>query len=420
MATHPWWRIGWRNLGRNRRRTALTAVGLAVGYTSVVAIAGLTDGLTSEMVDTATGIITGQVEIHAPAYLPDRSVYETIGGDAGTDVAALLDAATADPAVTGAAPRVYAGGLISSGAATVGAMLVGVDPAREPTVTRLPAAVREGHFPEAGKHELLIGRGMATQLGVAPGAELVLVAPAADGSLGNDLFTVSGVFESGMQDLDQGYALLPLDVLQELLALAPGRIHEVALRVNDPWLAPAVAERVGARLRGAGGAPLLVQPWTVLRPELVDYAQLAKSSLWIVLVVIFAMAIFGVANTLLMATFERRYEFALLLALGAAPRGIVRAILTEAVALGVFSIALGVLTSVPLIAWLHHAPLDLSRFVGGFTMAGALVRPLLRADYPTAMFFSAGATLLATTLLASLYPAFRATRIPPADTLQGR
>jgi ABC-type lipoprotein release transport system permease subunit len=420
VAAHPWWRIGWRNLGRNRRRTVLTAVGLAVGYTSVVVIAGLTDGLTSEMVGTATGVITGQVQIHAPDYLPDRSVYETIGGDAGVDVPALLDSASADPAVTGATPRVYGGGLISSGAATVGAVLVGVDPARESTVGRLPSAVREGRFPAPGERAILVGRGMATQLGVGLGSELVLVAPAADGSLGNDLFTVSGIFESGMQDLDQGYALLPLDVLQQLLALPPGRIHEVALRVSDPWLAPAVADRVAARLEAAGAAPLLVQPWTVLRPELVDYAQLAKSSLWIVLVVIFAMAIFGVANTLLMATFERRFEFALLLALGAAPKGIVRAILTEAVALGVVSIVLGVGASVPLILWLHHAPLDLSRFVGGFTMAGALVRPLLRADYPTSMFFSAGATLLATTLLASLYPAFRATRIPPADTLQGR
>jgi ABC-type lipoprotein release transport system permease subunit len=419
VAAHPWWRIGWRNLGRNRRRTVLTAVGLAVGYTSVVVIAGLTDGLTSEMIGTATGIITGQVEIHAPDYLPDRSVYETIGGANGTDVPALLDSATADPAVTGAAPRVYGGGLVSSGAATVGAMLVGVDPARESTVTRIASAVREGHFPAAGAKQILIGRAMAQQLDVAPGAQLVLVAPAADGSLGNDLFTLSGIFESGMQDLDQGYALLPIDQLQELLALSPDRIHEVALRVGDPWLAPGVAERLSVRLT-AGGVPVAVQPWTVLRPELVDYARLAKSSLWIVLVVIFAMAIFGVANTLLMATFERRYEFALLLALGAAPRGIVRAILTEAVALGVVSVLLGALTSVPLIFWLHHAPLDLSRFVGGFTMAGALVRPLLRADYPTAMFFSTAAALLATTLLASLYPAFRATRIPPADTLQGR
>jgi ABC-type lipoprotein release transport system permease subunit len=132
------------------------------------------------------------------------------------------------------------------------------------------------------------------------------------------------------------------------------------------------------------------------------------------------MAIFGVANTLLMATFERRYEFALLLALGAAPRGIARAVVTEALALGVVSIGLGVLASVPLIAWWHRAPPDLSRFVGGFTMVGALVRPVLRAEYPTTMFVLAGVALLVTTLLASLYPAFRATRVPPADTLSGR
>lgn len=419
MADRPWFRIGWRNLGRNRRRTVLTSVGLAVGYTSVVVIAGLTDGILSEMVGTATGVITGQVQIHAPAYLPDRSVYETLGGGDGTDVAALLRAAVDDPDVSAAAPRVYAAGLVSSGAATAGAVFVGVDPAREAAVSRLTSTVSAGRLPAPGARELLVGREMARQLGVAPGAEVVVVAPGADGSLGNDLFTVSGVFHTGMAEFDVSFVLLPLPVLQQLVSLPPARIHEVALRVNDPWRAPAVAARLSGRLAGAAG-PLSVRAWTEFRPELVDYTRLARSSMWIVLVVVFLMAIFGVANTLLMATFERRYEFALLLALGAAPRGIARAVVTEALALGVISIGLGVLAAIPLLAWWHHAPLDLSRLVGGFTMVGALVRPVLRAEYPTAMFAFAGVALIATTLLASLYPAFRATRVPPADTLSGR
>ena len=419
MAAHPWWRIGWRNLGRNRRRTLLTCVGLAVGYTAVVVIAGLTDGILSEMVGTATGVITGQVQIHAPDYLPDRTVYETLGGQGGADVAALLRAAADDPDVAAATPRVYAAGLVSSGASTAGAILVGVDPGREATVSRLGSSVTAGRLPTPGARELLLGQEMARQLAARPGAEVVVVAPGADGSLGNDLFTVSGVFHTGMAEFDGSYVLLPLSVLQELVSLAPNRIHEVALRVNDPWRAPAVAARLSARL-GVGASPASVRSWTEFRPELVAYTQVARSSLWIVLVVVFVMAIFGVANTLLMATFERRYEFALLLALGAAPRGIARAVVTEALALGVVSIGLGVLASVPLIAWWHRAPPDLSRFVGGFTMVGALVRPVLRAEYPTTMFVLAGVALLVTTLLASLYPAFRATRVPPADTLAGR
>ncbi len=420
MPASPWWRIGWRNLGRNSRRTVLTATGLAVGYWSVVVITGMADGLVADMVRTATGILSGQVQAHAPEYLPDRTLYETIGGAEGTDVPALLHAVEAEPGVLGAAPRVYAGGLVSSGATTVGVLLLGVDPAREDSVSRLAAALVEGRLPTPGARELLIGRELARQLDVAPGGELVVVAPAADGSLGNDLFRVSGLYATGIAELDAGTAVGPLAAIQELLALAPGRVHEIAIRIGDPWAAPGMADSLTRRLSAAGAGPIAVRPWTTFRPELVDYANLSSGSMWIVVLIVFAMAVFGVANTLLMTTFERRREFALLLALGATPGGIVRAVLAEAVALGVISILLGVAITVPVLVWWHHDPIDLSRLFGDFTMAGALVRPVLRTDYPLSMCFYAAGALLLTALLAALYPAYRATRVPPADTLAGR
>jgi ABC-type lipoprotein release transport system permease subunit len=235
--------------------------------------------------------------------------------------------------------------------------------------------------------------------------------------MGNDLFTVSGVFASGIGELDVGTVLVPLDALQILLALAPERIHEVAVRVSDPWLAPAAAARLSAAF---GTDSVAVQDWTSLRPELMEYAGLLESSYWIVLIVVFTMAIFGVANTLLMATFERRYEIALLRTLGAGPGGLTRAILIEACALGCVSIVAGALAALALVAWWHHDPLDLSRLFGGFSMMGSFVRPVLRAEYPVAMFFEAAVALMLTAVLASLYPAWRAIRIPPAETLAGR
>lgn len=420
MPASPWWRIGWRNLGRHRRRTVLTATGLAFGYWAVLVITGMADGLVADMVRTATGVLSGQVQGHAPAYLPDRSLYETLGGPAGLDLPGVLADIEAEPGVLGAAPRVYAGGLVSSGATTVGVMLLGTDLAREDSVSRLTAALVEGRLPARGARELLIGRELARQLAVAPGSEVVVVAPAADGSLGNDLFTVTGLYATGLAELDAGTAVGSLGAMQGLLALAPERVHEIAIRVGDPWSAPLLATALGARLGATGAPPIAFRPWTTFRPELVDYANLSSGSMWIVVLIVFAMAVFGVANTMLMSTFERRREFALLLALGSTPAGIVRAVLAEAAALGALSLVLGVAITVPVLLWWHHDPLDLSRLFGDFTMAGALVRPVLRTEYPVTMFFWAGGALLVTALLAALYPAYRATRVPPADTLAGR
>ena len=417
MSESPWPRIGWRNLGRNPKRTILTAMGLAVGYFAVVFLVGWSDGIMAEMVENATSLMSGQIEIHDVEFRPDRSLYDTIGGREGTDVQSLLATIDADPSVVAAAPRVYAGGLVSSGEATAAGMLMGIDPGRESRLSRFLDTLTEGRLPVEGGNELLIGEEMAYQISVSLGDELVVVAPGADGSLASDLYTLVGLFRTGLDELDATFAVLPVSDLQALVVLDPDRIHEVAVATADPWIAEATAARLADAI--GDGRMVEVVPWTELRPEMVEYVALGDSFYWIVLIVVFAIAIFGVANTMLMATFERRREFAVMLALGATPRSIVVAVLFEALAMGVFSLVVASVITFPLMVWWHNAPPDLTWFYGELTMMGALFKPSLRVEYNFAVWAWTGVTLVATALLAALWPAARAARIPPADTLSG-
>ena len=104
MRERPWPRIGWRNIGRNPRRTVLTALGLAVGFFAVVFMIGWSRGITAELVENATSLVSGQIEIHHAEYRPDRSMFDTLGGREGIDVEAMLEAIDADEGVTAAAP----------------------------------------------------------------------------------------------------------------------------------------------------------------------------------------------------------------------------------------------------------------------------------------------------------------------------
>lgn len=418
MSPGPWWRIGWRNLGRNRRRTLITALGLAASYFAVVFMVGWAEGLEAEMIESGTGLLMGQLQVHHVDYRPERRIYDTIGGREGADVERLLREVVADPAVAAATPRVYAGGLVSSGEATTAGILMGIDPELEPAVSRLLRGLVRGRVVSAGTNEIMIGDEMARQLEVDVGDEIILVAPAANGSMGNDLYTVSGIFKSGMAETDASFAVLPIGSLQALVALAPNRIHEIAASTADPWLAPEAADRLADRL-AASVQEIEVEPWTRLRPEMVDYALLVESLYFIVLVIVFAIAVFGVANTMLMATFERRREFAVMLALGTAPSRILLTVIAEALALGLISLLVGAVITFPLLAWWQNAPPDLSWLYGDFTMFGALVRPVLRVEFNAGMAAWTGVALLITAILASLYPAARAARVPPADTLSG-
>ena len=418
MSESPWLRIGWRNLGRNRKRTVLTALGLAVGFFAVVFMVGWSQGIMVEMVESATSLVNGQIEIHDAEYRPDRSLYDTIGGRDGTDVDALLRAIDADVSVVAAAPRVYAGGLISSGQATVAGMFMGIDPVRELTLSRFLDPLAEGRLPEAGRNELVIGVEMARQLSVGLDDEIVVVAPAADGSMANDLYTLVGIFRTGLVELDATFAVMPIDTLQTLVVLPENWIHEVAVATTDPWIAETTAARLGDVL-SAGDRAVEVVPWTTLNPAMVDYVALGDALYFIIIIIVFSIAIFGVANTMVMATYERRREFAVMLALGATPRAVGAVVLHEAVALGVFSLALGAVMTFPLMVWFHNAPPDMSWAIGDVTIMGALLSPSLRVEYDPPFWIVSAIALFLTAILASLLPAWQAARVPPADTLSG-
>ena len=241
MSASIWSRIAWRNVWRNRKRTAITVGALAVGFVSSTVMIGLSEGIIAQMIENGTQLVTGEIQVYQDGFKPERSLYTTLGGRDGADVGDLLARVRGHMGVRAAAPRVYAGGLMSSGDETTAGLLLGVDPLLEPGVSRILDGLDQGRFPQPGSNEVLLGSEMAQKLRVDVGAEVVLVAPAADGSLGNDVFTVSGTFRTGAAELDGAYGILDIATLQALVALSPGRIHEIAVSVEDSWAAAAIA-----------------------------------------------------------------------------------------------------------------------------------------------------------------------------------
>lgn len=418
MSQSPWARIGMRNLGRHPKRTLLTAMGLAVGFFASVVLVGWSQGLVNQMVENSTSLLGGQLEIHDAEFLPERSLYDTIGGRDGVDLDQLLTRATSDVRVVAGAPRVYAGGLVSSGNSTVAGMLMGVDPEREVALSRFLDVLTAGRLPRPGQNELVVGTEMARQLETEIGGELVVVAPAADGSMGNDLFTLVGTYRTGLGEIDSAFAVLPVEDLQALVVLSAGRVHEIAVSTQDPWVAEEVALAVTTAVDG-DVLEAEVVPWTELNPALVEYARLASSMYGVILVIVFGLAMFGVANTMLMATYERRREFAVMLAVGTTPWGVVLSVLYEALALGLFALVLGVVMTAPVMIWWHNAPPDLTGLVGEIEMMGSVVSLTMQVEYDVNFAVMTAAALLATAVVAAFYPAVRASRVPPADILSG-
>jgi len=410
--------LAWRNLWRNRRRTFITMTAIAFGYAMLLFVACLMAGLRWQMIENGTCLVMSQIQVQAPLYYPSRLIQKTLGGGQGTDVNALLSVITADRRVYAAAPRAYGYGLLSAGHRSAGVELMGIVPERERKITILNSEIIRGDYLTARIPKgVVLGDKLASTIGMELGSEIVLLTQAADGSMGNDVYTVVGIFHTGLDAVDRGLVLMSLPALQELLQLAPTRIHEVGIKLNDITAATAVAAALERQLHKI--VPARARAWPELAPELASYVQFNHAITFVLFFIFFLMAVIGVMNTMLMAVFERTRELGMLMALGMRPIQVVMLIIAEAVGLAVASLVVGGAIGVPLLWYLQAHGLDLGGASGEvISLAGVVVGHLWygRQDFPA--YGEAAVGLATTALVSALYPAWRAAHFKPTEAIR--
>ena len=409
--------LAWRNLWRNPRRTLIAMSAIGFGYAMLLFVACLMAGLRQQMIESGTALVVSDIQVHAPPYYPNRPIHQTLGGQKGTNVSALVATITADPRVYAASPRVYGYGLASAADQSAGAEILGVVPNQEQKVTVLQTRMVKGSYlTERMPKGIVVGDKFATTIGVGVGSEIILLTQAADGSMGNDLYTIVGIFHTGLDTVDGGLVLMSLSSLQELLRLPPVRIHEVGIKLHDITEATTTAAALGIQLSKI--LPVRVRAWPELVPELADYVQFNRSVTFILFFIFFLLAVIGIVNTMLMAVIERTRELGMLMAVGMRPVQVVGLILAEAAGLAAASLVLGGAIGVPVLWYLQVHGLDLGGAIDEFSLAGVVVG---RHWYGRQDFFaySQAALGLAVTALASaLYPALRAARFRPTEALR--
>jgi len=409
--------LAWRNLWRNPRRTLIAMAAIGFGYAMLLFVACLMAGLRQQMIETGTSLVLSDIEVHAPRYYPNRSIYQTLGGRQGTEVGALLAAIAADPRVDAASPRVYGYGLVSATHQSAGAEILGVVPDQEQKVTVLQTRIVKGSYlTERMPKGIVMGDKFATTIGVGVGSEIILLTQAADGSMGNDLYTIVGTFHTGLDAIDRGLVLMSLSSLQELLRLPSERIHEVGIKLHAITEATTVAAALGAQLGKT--LPVRVRAWPELVPELADYVQFNRGVTFILFVIFFLLVIIGIVNTMLMAIIERTRELGMLMAVGMRPVQVVGLIVAEAAGLAAASLVLGGAIGAPFLWYLQVHGLNLGGAGEGVSLAGVVVGQHWYGQQDFSTYSQAALGLAVTALVSALYPALRAARFRPTEALR--
>ena len=253
---------------------------------------------------------------------------------------------------------------------------------------------------------------------IEEGDRIAIVGQAVDGSLANDLFTVASVVSTSIDLVSRQGLVMALPEAQALFSM-PDEVHELLVHVSDAAAVAEVSTRLAALPELAGQD---VRTWQEAAPDMVALVRIVEVAWLFVLVLVLVAAAAGVANTMLMATFERTHELGMLLALGTTPARIVGLIVTEAVALGLTGAALGATLGIALVVWAGHTGVDYAALTGGGPREisfGGLVWSLVL--YPRLAVVDVVRVLVAvvlTALVACVWPAVRAARLEPATALR--
>ena len=403
-------RIAWRNLWRNRRRTGLALAAIGLSVTLVLAYTSILRAYGEWIVETITGPMLGHVQVHAPQWRKDRLMDRTLRG-----VDATLARLRSDPEVAGATARVYAPALAARAEEGFAVIVIGVDTRAETGPARLLTNVAD----PLTDRQALVGQQLAELMGIRAGDEIAVVGQGVDGSLANDLFTVKALVTTPVDLVNRQGVVIELSSAQALFAM-PDEAHEIVIHARRPEDAMALARRVSAT-EAFSGAEVL--DWQTLAPEMVTLVRMTDLAGTLVLVLVLLAAAAGVANTMVMATFERTREFGMLLALGTHPARLVRLVITESVVLGVIGALVGTAIGVTLVVLTHRTGIDYAWLAGGgpSELSFAGLRWSLRF-YPALGFIDVARAIAAvciTSLLAAIWPALRASRLQPVRALRG-
>jgi ABC-type lipoprotein release transport system permease subunit len=398
-------KISWRNLWRNSTRTNVTITAVALCIAILIIFQSLIIGLIGKAVHNTTNLVVGEVQIHAIGYLDDRSIYKSL-----KNVDKIR--AVAKENNIGMVERSYGFGLISSGTKSAGTQFWGIDPESELKYFDFANHIDEGNFlTKTSLKKVVLGNKLARSLAAELGTELVIFVQGADGSLGNELFYVTGILGNVADNIDRGAAIILRDDF-DILFSTNNLIHEIALNSNGKLEAEEIQKLMSAKAAGVA-----VETWKELMPTIAIMTEKMSVFMLTMFSLIFTIAAsLGVMNTLVMSTYDRMKEFGIIRAIGATPWLIIRQVSLEAILLTFLASIIGTVIGLSIALYLQVYGIDISG-KGNLAFGGIVFDPIWRASVSLKSVFLPVVLMMLTSIVASIYPASIAARIKPVEAI---
>jgi lipoprotein-releasing system permease protein len=408
-------RIGLRytRAGRRARRrngfisfiSAISMLGIALGVMALIVVLSVMNGFVSQVRDRMLSVVA-----HVEVFSLDGSV----------DFPRIDAVVRRNPEVVGAAPYVNAQALMTRGDAVRGVLVRGVDPAAEPAVSDVAEQIRGAPLDALrdGEFGIVLGGELARALGVVPGEKVTVIAPQGQVTPAGVVprlrqFTVTGTFSSGHYEYDSALALIHIGDAQRLFRVdGPTGVR---LKIRDMQQ----ARDLSAELAKSLPPGLLVRDWTRQNPSWFAAVQVEKRMMFIILALIVAVAAFNLVSTLVMTVTEKQADIAILRTLGASPRSVMAVFIVQGALIGILGTLLGVGGGL-LLANNLSAIFPLIERIAGFPLIPKDIYFIssLPSEPRAGDIVPIAVISVVLSLVATLYPSWRAARVRPAEALR--
>lgn len=400
-------KIAWKNIWRNPVRSVILIVAITLGIWALIFINGLTTGMINGYMENAIKNRTSHIQIHSVEYLAEKGIQNYF------NTSKVLPTLKKDENVINFSPRISISGMISSPVSTRGINLKGIYPDLENQVSELDSKIIRGEGLKSDlNNPILISITLAEKLNVKIKSKVVVNFQNVDGNVTAAAFRVSGIIQNVNGQNDEINAFVPINNLQKLTDLSQGEVHEIAITTKDIDRVEEFQYTLRSKLPGN----LSIQNYKEIAPDLELMGSQIQLSLSIMITIFMLALVFGIINTMLMAVLERYRELGMLMAVGMNKAKVFFMVVLETIFLTFVGVPLGMALGRLTIFGTASRGINLEQWADGLNQVGmtSVIHPALEGKY----YLVIALAVLITAVLASLYPARKATSLKPVDALR--
>lgn len=402
-------KLAWRNMWRNWRRTIIALIAMVLGVILLLFFDGFIKGSDQAIFGNAVRLYGGNIQVHAIGFRDKAARLPLIALD---NPDAVVQAALAQPQVLAVSKRINTSGLITSHGNSAPVEITAIEPEIEAPFSLQAESISKGRILSAADGDsIVIGQGLADLLQVTVGDNVTMLGRTQNESMRQHVMTVVGIYDLHMPDAEKGTVFVPLADAQTLYSLRD-QVTQVSIYLKGVGSESQVVNTLQAAL-----PKVEVDSWDALLPDLRQTIDTKfQFTSFFGIVVIFIAAI-GILNLMLMAVFERTREMGVLAALGMKGRQIMALFLLEGSMIGLIGAVVGCVLSYVLITLIGGSGIDISKLSSGLGEISALMGSHLYPVTTLVDLVSRGVLVVIIAALASLYPAWQASRKEPAVSL---